>query len=89
LFNSYTVSFTIPVLLPLLSSSTSSSSKHYTMYMFVPVLSAVVKCLLRASIWHVQKHIILAAWNSSTKEKWQSFSLGYKWKLPGARWGVE
>lgn len=89
LFNSYTASYTIPVLWSPLSSRSLSSSKHYAMYIFVPMLFAVIKCLFRAFSWHVQKCIIVAVWNSSTKEKWQSFKLENKWKLHGARWDME
>jgi hypothetical protein len=83
LFNSYTASYTLPILSSPLSNSSFSSSMDYSVYAFVPVIFAVVKCPLRNFSWNVQECIFVAAWNSSTKEKWQFYSLQNKWKYEG------
>jgi hypothetical protein len=52
-----------------------STSEDCTVYTSVPMLFAVIRYLLRTFTWHVQKCIIMAACNSSTKEQWQFLRL--------------
>jgi hypothetical protein len=87
LFNSYTASHSLPVFYHLhcpvgvrLPQWTIACT-HLVQHFF-----AAIKCLLRNFSWIVQKCVIVAAWNSSTKEKWHFYRLQNKWFW--MKWGV-